>query len=143
MCDDLCKVLLQFLSLEDKQRHECVSKQFQRRVFQKQLTITFYSTLQSNYKISKQMKDQVFENYLKSIELLLKKCPNIQIMFIFVKNKRIFKSILPLITKYCINLNEFNVSLDDRSEPELNEESLRLFGPKLKYISCGKNLDFN
>ena len=64
-------------------------------------------------------------------------------MFISIENNRIFKSFLPLVTKYCHNLNEFNVSLKDRSKPELNEEFLQLFGPKLKYISCGEDLDFN
>ena len=34
-CDDLSEVILQYLSLEDKLRFECVSKQFQRTVFQK------------------------------------------------------------------------------------------------------------
>ena len=33
-CDDLSEVLLQYLSLEDRLRRECVSKQFQRTVFQ-------------------------------------------------------------------------------------------------------------
>ncbi len=33
--DDLCKLILQFLSPHDKFRVECVSKQFQRTVFQK------------------------------------------------------------------------------------------------------------
>ena len=34
-CDDLSEVILQFLPLKDKLRLECVSKQFQRTVFQK------------------------------------------------------------------------------------------------------------
>ena len=144
ICDDLSEVLLQFLPLEVKQRLECVSKQFQRTVFQKQFSINLYSSLESNEKMSQLTEEQTFKMfYTKSIESLLNKCPNIQKMFIFVENNRIFKSILPLITKYCYNLNEFNVSLDDRSEPELNEEFLRFFGQKLKYIWCGEDLDFN
>ena len=35
------------------------------------------------------------------------------------------------------------VSLDDWSEPKLNEEFYRKFGSKLKYISCGEDLDYN
>ena len=34
-CDDLSQFILQFLSLEDKLRLECVSKRFQRSVFEK------------------------------------------------------------------------------------------------------------
>ena len=33
VCDDLCEVILQYLSLEDRLRLECVSKQFQRTAF--------------------------------------------------------------------------------------------------------------
>ena len=36
VCDDLSEVILQFLPIENKFRFECVSKQFQRTVFQKQ-----------------------------------------------------------------------------------------------------------
>ena len=36
VCDDLSEVILQYLSLEDKLRLECVSKQFRRTVFQRQ-----------------------------------------------------------------------------------------------------------
>ena len=90
--------------------------------------------------MSQQNEKQVFKRvYLKSIESLFKKCPNVQRLRLFIKNNRIFKSILPLITKYCRNLNEFTVSLNDWSKPELNEEFLQLFGPKLKYISCGED----
>ena len=35
-CDDLCEDILQYLSLEGKFKLECVSKQFQRTVFQRQ-----------------------------------------------------------------------------------------------------------
>ena len=34
--DDLCEVLLSYLSLEQKFRFECVSKQFKRCVYQRQ-----------------------------------------------------------------------------------------------------------
>ncbi len=36
ICDDLCEVLLKYLSFEDKIKFECVSKQFQRCVYCKQ-----------------------------------------------------------------------------------------------------------
>ena len=115
-----------------------MSKQFQRTVFQK------------HFILSLELYDEKFAetedretNPLKSIESLLKNCPNIKKMRLFFRNNRIFESIVPLITKYCDNLNEFNVSLDDMTEPELNEEFLQKFGSKLKYISCGEYLDLN
>ena len=33
VCDDLCEVILQYLTLEDTLRHECVSKQFHRSIY--------------------------------------------------------------------------------------------------------------
>ena len=36
ICDDLCEVLLSYLSFEDKIRFECVSKQWQKCVYEKQ-----------------------------------------------------------------------------------------------------------
>jgi hypothetical protein len=39
ICDDLFEVLLKYLSFEDKIRFECVSKQFQRLIFNKQYCI--------------------------------------------------------------------------------------------------------
>ena len=41
-CDDLSEVLLQFLSPKDKFRLECVSKQFQRTVFQRLYELDLY-----------------------------------------------------------------------------------------------------
>ena len=35
ICDDLCEEVLQYLSLNDKIRLQCVSKQFSRLIFQR------------------------------------------------------------------------------------------------------------
>ena len=45
VCDDLCEVLLQFLPIKYKFLFECVSKQFQRNVFQR------HEELNSNEKL--------------------------------------------------------------------------------------------
>ena len=39
ICDDLCQVLLKYLSFEDKIRFECVSKQWKTLIFNKQNSI--------------------------------------------------------------------------------------------------------
>ena len=41
VCDDLCEEILQYLSLEDKLRLQCVSKQFQKTVFRRQRELYF------------------------------------------------------------------------------------------------------
>ena len=127
--DDLSEEVLQFLPLEHKLSLESVSKQFQRTLFQKQFSISLYSSLQSNDKIRK--------DYLESIQSLLKKCKKIQTMSLILKNRTIFKSILPLIIEYCRHLNEFNVSLKryrTRTKSELKEEFYLKFGSKMKYL---------
>ena len=53
ICDDLSEVLLQFLPLDDKLRLECVSKQFQRTVFQKQFPITLQKTFVEKFILTK------------------------------------------------------------------------------------------
>ena len=127
--DDLSEEILQFLPLEHKLRLESVSKQFQRTLFQKEFSINLYSSLQSN--------DKNRRNYLEWFQSLLKKCPNIQTMSLILKNRTIFKLILPLIIKYCRHLNEFNVSLrkcQTRTKSELKGEFHLKFGSKMKYI---------
>ena len=54
-CDDLCEEILQYLYLEDKLKLECVSKQFQRTVFQRQ------------YRLEINLRDpEEHQNYLES-----------------------------------------------------------------------------
>ena len=47
-CDDLCEEILQYLSLEDKLRLECVSKQFQRTIFQRQYELYVHMNFSKN-----------------------------------------------------------------------------------------------
>ena len=141
ICDDLSEVCLQFLPQEDKLSFEYVSKQFQRTVFIKHNEIIFHMAK------SEVIKGKNYEeNGLKWFESILKRCPNIQTIHLYFENNIILKPYLPLIIKYCRNLNEFNVVLYDWTEPKLSEEFIRKFGSKLKYIRCGlrsHNIDFN
>ena len=114
------------MPLEDKLRLECVSKQFQRTVFVKQYSLTLKGDayLGSN------------SNYLKSIESVLKKCPNVQLINkSYLGRDEIHKNIIQFITKYCNHLIEFNgflfISHIERNEPEF-KEFLEKFGSKLE-----------
>ena len=62
VCDDLCEVILQFLSLEDKLKLESVSKQFKRTLFCSQRTLSIDFT-----------KSEIISN--KNLEILLQKLP--------------------------------------------------------------------
>ena len=102
--DDLTKVILQYLTLEDKIRLECVSKQWQRSVFEKQsvIRITYNKFFVGKdslnrvlVKITTDGRRQVNEQRLESV---LKKCPNIKRVYLcFAINT----SVLSLIGRYC------------------------------------------
>ena len=150
-CDDLCEVILQYLPLKDKLRLECVSKQFQRTVLQKQNEIVLEVDLHPGafrvegrqpskqnllklvyplvYKVVDEMDQQLeviaFESYYyKSIESLLKKCPNIQLIYFFAfhsNRNQISKLMLQMITKHCNHLIELKGISINTNECESQE----------------------
>ena len=148
-CDDLCEDILQFLSLEDKLRFECVSKQFQRTVFQRHYDLHI-NTCPKDHKFK-----QIFQtrrentNYyyidkqsLHSIKSLLKKCPNITSIklngpnfcypgYDSIKVNDVFR----LIIKNCNNLSEIQVLNHILLYENIFEEFHKKFGPKIKYLS--------
>jgi hypothetical protein len=77
ICDDLCEILLSYLSFEDKIKFECVSKQWQRLVFNKQfiLDINVFGNHNKQQFLDKLLipkNDNKFD--LKAFESVLKKC---------------------------------------------------------------------
>jgi hypothetical protein len=72
VCDDLCEILLSFLSFDDKIRFECISKRFQKLIFNKQNTFeVIYS-----YSCNNNTFNQLVVNYesfnIKAFESVLK-----------------------------------------------------------------------
>ena len=170
ICDDLSQVLLQFLSLEDKIRLECVSKQFQRTVFQKQneliLKIEYkkcqgeclsyepnvlrlkYQSLYQRTGIVRHIDPQLeviaFESYYyKPIESLLKKCPNIQSIDLWEFQATDNRQISKLMLQMITKY--CNHLIKFRKKP-FNQNSFefqefcRKFGQKLKYFSCAEHV---
>ena len=83
-CDDLCEDILQYLSLEDKLRIECVSKQFQRTVFQRQYELYINVQIQ---RVFWSESESDFNYLIQSLDLfkaLLKKCPNIRVFAVIL-----------------------------------------------------------
>ena len=165
-CDDLSEVILQFLPIKYKFKYECVSKQFQRTVFQKQkeiiLNVELFkyrygrpppyipNDLTLKYSPIYQEKDPHFAGfkscYHQPIESLLKKCPNIQKIALnglhYRNSKNIAKLMLRMITKYCNHLIEFKIDSEIRLKKY--RDFCRKFGPKLKYYGFLKHVsDFN
>jgi hypothetical protein len=79
ICDDLCEVLLKYLSFEDKIKFECVSKQFQRLIFNKQLDIEINQYIWFEKRNSDQKQNALnaltkgFKFNYKAFESVLKK----------------------------------------------------------------------
>ena len=107
ICDDLTEVLLQFLSTEDKLRFECVSKQFQRTVYQRQYDL-------NSFMISSQMKIDLGRNFAQILEKLMKKLPNIRSLNYYIRSDScpplIDDSDIDIIVKYCHNLSEIKIN---------------------------------
>src|SRR5437868_544429 len=74
VCDDLSEELLQYLTIEDKLRLECVSKQFQRTVFTKHNHIVIDKKLKG---IVKNFDTFFLEVNCERLAIVLKKCQNI------------------------------------------------------------------
>ena len=152
-CDDLCPEILQYLSLEDKLRLQCVSKQFERTVFKRQYEL--YIKLVRADKSDLSNKDSIIikviygSNYIEGQRLdlfkaLLKKCPNITSIEVdgfecsyydYDSNK--FNQVLGLIIENYNNLSEVIV---DKHINDSNFEGFhRKFGPKIKYLQFSEN----
>ena len=143
-CDDLCEEILQYLSLEDKLRLQCVSKQFQRTVFQRQYELRIEVRGQKKYLINRiRSDDNLIEvQSLGSIKAVLKKCPNITSIFLDgMEYHYEVNEVFRIIIENCNNLNEINV-LRDISDSNL-QEFYRKFGPKIKCLQISKELDLN
>ena len=150
-CDDLCEDILQYLSLEDKLRIECVSKQFQRTVLKRQYEL-FINTKDAenhpNYLKDKSLfqikRDHNYYYYyieeqkLDSLKALLKKCPNITSIELdrpscrCHSNPEKINTLFRLIIENCENLSEIN-DLKDINESNLKEFH-RKFERKMKCL---------
>jgi hypothetical protein len=139
ICDDLCEVLLSYLSFEDKIHFECVSKQFEKCIYIKQNTIEINeSRLQTKNGLNKLLigfeKNLIFD--YKAFESVLKKLKFINNIIIDFNNYNDIintKVIIEIIIENCNNLKSiaFNFLQINRY---LIEEFGLTFGQKLTEI---------
>ena len=149
ICDDLCEEIPQYLSLEDKLKLEGVSKQFQRTVLKKhyELTIKTCNSIRKR-KVKNEYKYHFIENkFIEfiSLEVLLKKCPNIT--SIELKRNWMdncdFNPVFRLITKCCNNLREFKTCGNWINNKDIIKFQ-RKFGQKIKFFDrFHKPINFN
>jgi hypothetical protein len=131
ICDDLCEVLLSYLSFADKIRFECVSKQFQRLIFNKQyiIEINQIGVTNKNTLNTLLIKEKNYSFNYKAFESVLKKCKfinNIIIKLSPFKELINTEEVFNLIIKNCNNLKsiEFNFN-------KISDELIEKFGKKL------------
>ena len=138
--DDLTVEVLQYLTLEDKIRLECVSKQWKRCVFERQFD------LETNYPRVNRLR--LWNSLLKAIkskrqtevqitESLLKKCPNIKNVILW---SGINSSVLSLIGRYCPNIK--SLSYYSNIDSDNNVLSFfRIYGHKLEELNISGDID--
>ena len=130
--DDLTEEVLQYLWFSDKVMFECLSKQWQRLVFNKQMeidlkdedyrSITLSNRLETKNSLNKLTRIGMNnEYYMKALESVLKKCPNIS--RVYLPNVRGGEE-LELITKYCGRVRKLLV------HEECDEKALMSFAAK-------------
>ena len=141
-CDDLCEEILQYLTLEDKLRIQCVSNQFQRTVFKRQYEL-FINTKGAESHLShitSRLSNYYYyieDESLDSLKALLKKCPNITSIELHranccYRNPDKINNVFRLIIENCENLSQIN-DLRDINDSNLKEFH-RKFEQKMKYL---------
>jgi hypothetical protein len=136
ICDDLCELIVSYLLFEDKIRFECVSKQFQRLVYNKQNSIKINEKYFFFFKTKISIQRLLFDNQIsgkfdyKAFESLLKKCKFITKISIDSH----FESgdhLIELIARYCPHLK--SIKFDFSS---VSQKSMIDFG-----LNCGQKLE--
>jgi hypothetical protein len=150
ICDDLCEVLLSYLSIKDKMRFECVSKQFQRCVYNKENSIEVCDSIEElgQKTIFNKLLIEIDQSFNYKIpESILKKCKfidNICISLAFIQfNSKAANQLLNLIIKNCNNLKSIAFNFDTISDELIEKFGLK-FGQQLREICfISSDLDKN
>ena len=127
--DDLTELILSYLTLEDKIRLECLSKQCRRLVFNKQFCLGMKDN-ELKYPLTKLIRitnnfDAVIDP--KDFVSVLKKCPNVNT---FCLNLKIQSRILSLIGRHCQHIK----SLKFYSKGDKYLNFVRKYGHRLEDI---------
>ena len=106
--DDLTEEIIQYLTFRDKVRLEFVSKQWRRLLFYKQFAIDLLNDFEESKDSLKAKFNDIKPINRKSLESVLKKCPNISRVSL-PKNSR--DMCLKLITKYCRRVTQLKLAV--------------------------------
>ena len=144
--DDLCELILGYLSFSDKIRVECVSTQFCRSVYKNQYELSiddkFFAKLKRTDTLGNEWTDiKSFKTFVKKLSSL--KRLTIKYNTFWCKFSK-FLQIIELTLKYCKYLNEIEINFIHITDEKANK-LFRKFGPKLTKIvfSSMENLSFD
>ena len=126
--DDLTEDILQYLTLEDKIRHECVSKQWQRCVFNKQFVIELDLNSNERQNLLYRLFDNRRQLNEKHLESVLKKCTNVKEVILYTP---VNSSVLSLIGRYCPHMKSFSYT---HSNDDKALSFFRMYGHKLEEL---------
>ena len=131
--DDLTEELLQYMTFEDKIRLECVSKQWQRCVFNKQFGLDIVKgskQTMDSLRIYRKVKRRLPIVYISCLKSILKKCPNIMRVNIEIE---VESEVLSLIGQNCPNIKSLRLS-PTNSSAEKSLSFFRMYGHKLEEL---------
>ena len=130
--DDLTEEILQYMTLEEKIRLECVSKQWQRCVYQRQFVFELeHKSVEKQNSLNKLCNINNNLSHVKhqSLESVLKKCPNKTKVKLGIT---VNSSVLSLIGRYCPRIK----SLTSQLYSEDNSLSFfRMYGYKVEELN--------
>ena len=127
VCDDLCEVILQYLSLEDWLRLECVSKQFQRTAFLSKIEDYLRIPLKIVSDLNPYIK--LFKKYPKINKIQLSS-PHVN----FDQQITINRDLFEVFINYCNNLTHVWFVSIGSLENEDKKKFFDKFGHKLSSI---------
>ena len=132
--DDLTELILQYLTFEDKIRLECVSKQWQRIIYNKQFVIEIVQTKISFRRIYKKSDSLYLSINRIALKSVLNKCPNIiEVILDFDANNEV----LSLIGRYCHRIKRLKLTVI-RSDDKIID-FFRIYGYKLEELELNNN----
>ena len=113
--DDMCELLLSDLNFEEKVRLECVSKQWKRCTFQREVELSVLEMECDDVKEQREL-DKHF------VEFILKKCRNIKIVDI---SEEVSSEVLSVIGRYCPHIRSLAFTLNGVEDLEFFRDNGR------------------
>ena len=140
MDSNTTELILSYLTFEDKIRLECVSKQWQRLIYNKQYVIELDFNCDDRQNSLYRLFDNRRQLNEKHLESVLKKCPNITDVYLWTT---VDSEVFSLIGKYCSNIKSLcyfpNIGSDDKVF-----DFFRTYGHKLEELDlCAEDEDIN